>query len=319
MNETKNINMKHIKTFEGYVESLSEGLSPAKMKEVIAAAAESLAGQLDDEGMEASEVEDFLEENPNAAESTLEGMEEEYGVDLVSLWPKMKADVIKKVQEILGESSEIENGDDVNESALAIAGGIILGALGLNLIAKIFKGVSAGISLMRVTDPGKMKEIASQISTEAITNKGINPLKAVLWQQTVEGMIDKGEIKNAYELAKTIKGIDDIDIKKVFEGENNDEVNEGINTKAKQLQAKFEDAILVSDFQAGWDDDDEEAERVNNIMKKLGTTPETTLFASDANDEDGYEDFIELVYKSGLKYEEVETPDYVQEIYVAAK
>lgn len=317
--------MKHIKTFEGYVDSLSEGLSPAKMKEVIAAVAESLAGQLDDEGMEADEVEDFLEENPNAAESTLEGMEEEYGVDLVSLWPKMKAEVIKKVREILGESSEIENGDDVNESALAIAGGIILGALGLNLIAKIFKGVSAGISLMRVTDPGKMKEIASQISTEAITNKGINPLKAVLWQQTVEGMIDKGEIKNAYELAKTIKGIDDIDIKKVFEGENADEVNEGINAKAKQLQRTFlrtpfgAEILTVDQFGEGWDDEQEEADRVNNIMKKLGTDAATTLFASDANDPEGYERFIDLVYKSGLKYEEVETPDYVQEIYIAAK
>jgi hypothetical protein len=202
--------MKHIKTFESYVGSLKEGLTAMKMKEVVDAVAESLAGQLSDEGITADEAKEFLEENPVAAESTLEGMEDEYGVDLVSMWPKMKDDVINKVKEYLADM----------------------------------------------------------------------------------------------ESNKTPEGSD---------------VNEGINAKAKQLQGKFEDAITVADFGAGWDDDEEEAERVNNIMKKLGTKPETTLYASDANDPDGYEEFVELVYNSGLQYEEAETPDFVQEIYVAAK
>jgi hypothetical protein len=96
-------------------------------------------------------------------------------------------------------------------------------------------------------------------------------------------------------------------------------LHEGINSRAKALQGKFEDAILVADFGEGWDDDDDEAERINNIMKKLGTDANTTLFASDANDEDGFEAFADLVRKSGLKYEEAEGPDFIQEIYVNAK
>jgi hypothetical protein len=195
------------------------------MKQLIAAVAESLAGQLEDEGMGADEVEDFLEEYPNAAESTLEGMEDEYGTDLVSLWPKMKAEVIKKVQEIIGESAGTDANVEVNESVLAIAGGIILGALGLNLITKIFKGVSAGVQLARVTEPAKLKEMASQIAQETIMKMGKNPIQVVLWEKTVGDMIDKGEIKNGIQLAKTIKGIDDIDIKKVFESSDSD-VNE---------------------------------------------------------------------------------------------
>ena len=79
-------------------------------------------------------------------------------------------------------------------------------------------------------------------------------------------------------------------------------LNEAINAKAKQLQSKFEDAITIDQFGEGWDDEQEEADRVNNIMKKLGTNAATTLFASDANDPDGYERFIDLVKKSGLKY-----------------
>jgi hypothetical protein len=202
--------MKHIKTFESYVSSISEGLTAMKMKEVIEAVAQLLAGQLSDEGIEPDEVQDFLEENPTAAESTLEGMEEEYGVDLINLWPKMKDEVINKVKEAM-----------------------------------------AGL-----------------------------------------------------ESVKSTSGAD---------------VNEGINGKAKQLQNKFKDAITVAEFGAGWDDEEEEAERVNGIMKKLGTDAATTLFASDANDPDGYEEFADMVRKSGLAYEEAETPDFVQEIYVAAK
>lgn len=104
--------MKHIHTFESYVVSLSEGLSSSKMKEVIAEVSELLAGQLQDEGMESDEVENFLEEYPNAAESTLEGLEDKYEADLVNLWPKMKAEVIKKVKEMLDENTN----ESVNEA-----------------------------------------------------------------------------------------------------------------------------------------------------------------------------------------------------------
>lgn len=106
--------MKHIKTFEGYVSGLSEGLSSSKMKELIAEMVEQLTGQLDDEGITADEVEDFLEENPSAAESTLEGLEDKYEEDLIDLWPKMKAEVIKKVKASLDEKANTGSATDVS-------------------------------------------------------------------------------------------------------------------------------------------------------------------------------------------------------------
>jgi len=140
--------MKHIKTFESYVVSLSEGISSSKMKEVIAEVSELLAGQLQDEGMESDEVENFLEEYPNAAESTLEGLEDKYEADLVNLWPKMKAEVIKKVKEMLDENTnesvnegrsdfrEIE-GKDLDDVLDAIA---YLNGQGLPEVEKAVKG-----------------------------------------------------------------------------------------------------------------------------------------------------------------------------------
>lgn len=104
---------------------------------------------------------------------------------------------------------------------------------------------------------------------------------------------------------------------KTFEGYVSG-LQEALNSKAKQLQSKFKDAITVDQFSEGWDDEEEEAARVNNAMQRLKTDAATTLFASNANDEDGYERFVAQVYKSGLKYEEAETPDGVQEIYIAA-
>ena len=55
--------MKHIKTFESYANSIGEGLTAMKMKKVIEAVAQSLAGQLSDEGIEPDEVQGFLEKN----------------------------------------------------------------------------------------------------------------------------------------------------------------------------------------------------------------------------------------------------------------
>ena len=106
--------MKHIKTFEGYVSGLSEGLSSSKMKELIAEMVEQLTGQLGDEGITADEVEDFLEENPSAAESTLEGLEDKYEEDLIDLWPKMKAEVIEKVKASLDEKANTGSATDVS-------------------------------------------------------------------------------------------------------------------------------------------------------------------------------------------------------------
>lgn len=177
---------------------------------------------------------------------------------------EQKKEFFNEIKKDWEKGKGVKESQEINESALAIAGGIILGALGINLIAKIFKSVSAGVSLARVTDPGKMKEIADQLSTEAITNKGINPAKAVLWQQTVEGMINTGEIKNAFELAKSIRGINDIDIKEVFEGESQEIIESDI--KSKEDFAKFAKDKLKKVH--GDDFDEEKAQEVIDGLSK---------------------------------------------------
>lgn len=118
------------------------------------------------------------------------------------------------------ELKKATNSGSINENALEIAGGIILGILGLKFIGGIFKSVAAGLSLKKIKDPKKLKEISNEIATESMSKGGKNPLQVALWKNAVDSMIEKGEIKDAYELAKTIKGIDDIDIKKVFESED---------------------------------------------------------------------------------------------------
>ena len=130
---------------------------------------------------------------------------------------------------IKNESEKIANTEEVNESALEIAGGIILGILGIKAIAATFKTVLGVVALKSVRDPKKLKEVASQLATDAMSKGGKNPLQVALWKNTVDQMIETKEISNAFELAKTFKGMDKIDIKKVFEDEGfdlSDDLNE---------------------------------------------------------------------------------------------
>ena len=138
---------------------------------------------------------------------------------------------ITKAQEALEEQEALIKGESgkINESALEIAGGIVLGILGLKAIAATFKTILGVVSLKSVRDPKKLKEVASGLATEAMSKGGKNPLQVALWKNTVDQMIETKEISNAWDLAKTFKGMDKIDIKKVFEDEGfdlSDELNE---------------------------------------------------------------------------------------------
>jgi len=96
-------------------------------------------------------------------------------------------------------------------------------------------------------------------------------------------------------------------------------LNENINSKAKDLMSKFDDCILVSDWYADSKDEGFDTENADKAMKAFGTKPENTLYASAANDEDDYEEFLELVKKSGLKYQEAENVDGFSEVFVSGK
>lgn len=120
----------------------------------------------------------------------------------------------------------IDESEEVNESAIEIAGGIILGIVGLKVIGGIAKGLFGTLKLKAMKDPEKLKELAKEIASRAMEK---NPLKAALWLTAVKGMIDKGDIKDGFGLLKTAAKMDSMDIKKVFEAEGFDfsgDVNE---------------------------------------------------------------------------------------------
>ena len=144
------------------------------------------------------------------------------------LKPNRERDDIKDINE-----EEVE--ENLNESALAIAGGVILGVLGLKTLARIMKGIFGAVSLIRMTDPKKLKEAVAEIGREAIMKRGKNPLQVALWMTTVNSMIDSGEVKNGVDLGKTWGNIDKIDLERVFSSSESGEVEEGKEVEEPSL------------------------------------------------------------------------------------
>ena len=121
------------------------------------------------------------------------------------------------------------NEEELDESVLAVAGGIILGILGLKTLARIMKGIFGAVSLIRMTDPKKLKEAVAEIGREAIMKRGKNPIQVALWMTTVNSMIDSGEVKNGVDLGKTWGNIDKIDLETALNSSESEEVEEPNN------------------------------------------------------------------------------------------
>jgi len=171
---------------------------------------------------------------------------------------KVKKD-LKKFDSPAGIMGTVYEAEEVNESALEIAGGIILGIVGLKVIGGIAKGLFGTLKLKAMKDPEKLKELASQIASKAMEK---NPLKAALWLGAVKEMIDSGDIKDGFGLLKTAAKMDSIDVKKVFEAEGFDlsgDINEAEVKNAKDFE---EYAMTVLKKQHGDDFDEETAKQV---------------------------------------------------------
>jgi hypothetical protein len=112
-----------------------------------------------------------------------------------------------------------ESATEVNESALEIAGGIVLGLVGLKAIGFLAKGIFGTMKLKLMKDPNKLKDLADKIYDQAITKDNKKLLQGALWVNAVKRMIDKGEIKDGIQLFKTSLAMDKIDTNKIFEAE----------------------------------------------------------------------------------------------------
>ena len=129
----------------------------------------------------------------------------------------------------------INESEDLNESAIEIASGIILGLVGLKTIGLLAKGIFGTLKLKMMKDPEKLKELADLIYDRAITKDSKGLLQGALWVNAVKRMIDKGEIKDGFQLCKTSLAMDKIDINKIFEAEGFDlseDVNEEVINEA---------------------------------------------------------------------------------------
>lgn len=107
-------------------------------------------------------------------------------------WDKEASKPTAKGKEILNEST-----GEINESAFAIAGGIILAVIGLNAIRSLVNRVLVGIGKNVEVEPAKLKTLVREMSTEALS-VGLNTKDASIinnWQRKVESLIDAGEIK----------------------------------------------------------------------------------------------------------------------------
>jgi hypothetical protein len=199
----------------------------------------------------------------------------------------------------------INESEDLNESALEIAGGIILGIVGLKFIGGIAKGLFGTLKLKAMKDPAKLKELASQIASKAMDK---NPLKAALWLGAVKEMIDSGDIKDGFGLLKTATKMDSIDVKKIFEAEGFDltnDVNEAFNnygwflrlpkkvianelrSATKNLTSYYNNASSGADLQQDvLEDIISELETVKNQLKKFskGEKPTGVYESEEVNE-----------------------------------
>lgn len=116
-------------------------------------------------------------------------------------WDKEASKPTAKGKEILNEST-----GELNESAIAIAGGIILAVIGLNALRSLVNRVLVGIGKNVEIEPEKLKTLVKDMSTEALSS-GLNSKDASAinaWQRKVESLIDSGEIKTLGQVEKYI-------------------------------------------------------------------------------------------------------------------
>jgi len=116
-------------------------------------------------------------------------------------WDEEKSKPTPKGQTVMNEST-----GELNESALAIAGGIILAVIGLNALRSIVKRILVGIGKNSEIEPARLKELVKEMAAEALSN-GLNSKDAAAvnaWQKKVESLIDSGEIKTLGEVENYI-------------------------------------------------------------------------------------------------------------------
>ena len=99
----------------------------------------------------------------------------------------------------------------LNESAIAIAAGVILGLFGLRMITSIARIVLGVVSVHAKLAPDKLKKVLAKITEEALSEAGsmlgTNINHFVRVRMKLEQQIDNGEITTLAELAAAFRSL----------------------------------------------------------------------------------------------------------------
>jgi len=90
---------------------------------------------------------------------------------------------------------------ELNESISAIAGGVLLGVLGLSMIYKIIKTSIKNMSLNSKLSKDKLKSIVNEIYQEALQKTSDEESKKVeIWKSKLDNEIEEGDVKNTKDI-----------------------------------------------------------------------------------------------------------------------
>ena len=99
----------------------------------------------------------------------------------------------------------------LNESALTIAAGVILGFFGLKLLKAVARMAVGAIGANVKLEPEKLKQVLDKIVEEAVTESGsmlgANLIQIVLIKNQLAKQIDNGQITTLSDLEKAFRGL----------------------------------------------------------------------------------------------------------------
>lgn len=193
-------------------------------------------------------------------------------------------DIMRKVQndfiEILKERIDLQKDNKkekiiksyesfVNES-LSIAGGIILGVLGLSMIYKIIKKSIENMTLNSKLSEKKLKKIVNDIYYETrklVEDKGSDTKRIDKWKMNMEKRIEEGEVKNTKDILDKI---------------SDDELFESTDIQEKDFFNNLEDLpSKIKDIVDNYSEQDNTYENQKGLLDELEKNGWTCNFGLD--------------------------------------
>jgi hypothetical protein len=116
-----------------------------------------------------------------------------------------------RMQKLAGIITESEYEAKLNEGALTIAAGVILGFMGLKLLGAVARKIVGTIGKNVKQEPAKLKLILKKIVEDTIAESGsmlgANLIQIALIKGQIDKKIDSGEITTIGEMMNAFKAL----------------------------------------------------------------------------------------------------------------